>query len=47
MENEYLSLSQVMRDLIPLQEILKEIMNTVFDKNQAVPKCTKILKVIQ
>ena len=29
-----------MRDLIPLHEILKEIMYIVFQKEQAVPKCT-------
>ena len=32
MESEYLALSQAMRDLIPLREILKEIMHTVFEK---------------
>ena len=40
MESEYLALSQAMRDLIPVREILKEIMGMVFKKVEAVPKCT-------
>ena len=40
MESEYLALSQSMRDLIPLREILKEIMSIVFQKEQIVPKFT-------
>ena len=40
MESEYLAISQEMRDLIPLREILKEIMLIVFQKEKAAPKCT-------
>ena len=40
MESEYLALSQAMRDLIPLREILKEINKTVFGKVVHIPKCT-------
>ena len=40
MESEYLALSEAMKDLIPLREILKEIMCTVFNNDQAVSKCT-------
>jgi hypothetical protein len=32
MESEYISLSQSMRDLIPIREILKEILEVVFDR---------------
>ena len=32
METEYISLSQSMRDLIPIREVLKEIMTTVFER---------------
>jgi hypothetical protein len=32
MEAEYVALSQSMRDLIPIREILKEIMSVVFDR---------------
>ena len=45
MESEYLALSQAMRDLILLREILKEFMTMVFKKNKAVPKCTANSKV--
>jgi len=34
MESEYQALSQSMRDLIPIREILKEIMITVFEKGK-------------
>ena len=40
MESEYLALSQSMRDLIPLREILKEINTVVLEKSILVPKCT-------
>ena len=40
MESEYLALSQSMRDLIPLREILKEINNTVFNKTVITPRCS-------
>jgi hypothetical protein len=33
MEAEYVALSQAMRDLVPIREILKEIMKVVFDCN--------------
>ena len=39
MESEYIALSQSMRDLIPLREILKEIMVTVFDQPNLMLKC--------
>jgi hypothetical protein len=43
MEAEYIALSQSMRDLIPIREILKEIMLEVLDKNssQNVPHTPK------
>ena len=40
MESEYLALSQSMRDLIPLREILKEINSTVFKQVNHTPKCS-------
>ena len=40
MESEYLALSQSMRDLIPLREVLKEINHVVFDNREVYPKCT-------
>ena len=40
MESEYLVLSQAMRDLIPLREILKEIMSLVLNQSGSPPKCT-------
>ena len=40
MESKYLALSQAMRDLIPLREILKEINKHVFQKEVLMPKCT-------
>ena len=39
-ESEYLALSQAMRDLIPMREILKEIMQYVFKKEATTPKCS-------
>jgi len=39
MESEYLALSQSMRDLIPLREILKEINKHVFNKSVQIPRC--------
>ena len=39
MESEYLALSQSMRDLIPLREVLKEINTVVFGK-PVFPQCT-------
>jgi len=40
MESEYIALSQSMRDLIPLREILKEIMEQVFKTNKSKLKCS-------
>ena len=40
MESEYLALSQSMRDLIPLREILKEINDVVFKKANLTPRCS-------
>ena len=40
MESKYLLLSRAMRDLILLREILKEIIHTVFKKENIVPKNT-------
>jgi hypothetical protein len=40
MEAEYIALSQYMRDLIPIREILKEIRVTVFGNEAYKPKCT-------
>ena len=40
MESEYIALSQLMRDLIPLREILKEIMELVFNKSTCKLKCS-------
>jgi len=40
MESEYLALSQSMRDLIPVREILKELVQFVFKKEKATPKCS-------
>jgi hypothetical protein len=36
MEAEYIALSQSMRDLIPIREILKEVMTIVFDKSPSI-----------
>jgi hypothetical protein len=36
MEAEYIALSQSMRDLIPIREILKEVMTLVFDKTPSI-----------
>ena len=40
MESEYLALSQSMRDLIPLREILKEVNQMVFKISESTPKCS-------
>jgi hypothetical protein len=40
MEAEYIALSQSMRDLIPIRDILKEIRVTVFGDEAYIPKCT-------
>jgi hypothetical protein len=40
MEVEYVSLSQSMSDLIPIREMLKEIMKIVFGIEGHAPKCT-------
>ena len=40
MESEYLALSQAMRDLIPLREILKEVIQTVFNRIINMPRCS-------
>jgi hypothetical protein len=40
MEAEYVALSQAMRDLIPIREILKEIMGTVFRCRANIQYCT-------
>ena len=39
-ESEYLALSQSMRDLIPLREILKEINEIVFKQEKLTPRCS-------
>jgi hypothetical protein len=36
MEAEYITLSQSMRDLIPIREVLKEIMEVVFEHNKTI-----------
>ena len=41
MEAEYIALSQAMRDLIPIREILKEIMTTVFQRKDTIVYTTK------
>jgi hypothetical protein len=43
MEAEYIALYQSMRDLIPIREILKEIMLEVLDKKFK-PECTSYSK---
>ena len=40
MESEYLALSQSMRDLIPLREIMKEVNKIVFKKQTCTPQCS-------
>ena len=40
MESEYLALSQAMRDLIPLREIMKKINHEVFKNLNLIPKCS-------
>jgi hypothetical protein len=40
MEAEYVALSQSMRDLIPLRELLKEVMSVVFDTPDSIRYCT-------
>ena len=40
MESEYLALSQAMRDIVPLREIMKEINKEVFDNVIHMPKYT-------
>jgi hypothetical protein len=36
MEAEYIALSQAMCDVIPIQEVLKEIMTTVFQVSKTI-----------
>jgi hypothetical protein len=40
MEAEYIALSQAMRDLIPIQEVLREIMTTVFQVSKTISNQT-------
>jgi hypothetical protein len=40
MEAEYIYLSQLMRDLIPVREILKEIKNHMLGEDDFSPKCS-------
>ena len=40
MESEYLALSQAMRDLIPLREILKEVNTIIFNRLINMPQCS-------
>ena len=40
MEAEYIALSQAMRDLIPIREVLKEIMSIVFKVSKTISYCT-------
>jgi hypothetical protein len=44
MEAEYVALSQSMRDLIPIREILKDIMKVVFGIEDHTPKCATYSK---
>jgi hypothetical protein len=46
MEAEYISLSQYMRDIIPVREVLKEIILVVFEK-KFTPECTTHSKAFQ
>ena len=39
MEAEYIALSQAMRDLIPIREVLKEIMSIVFKLSKTISYC--------
>ncbi len=41
MESECLVLSQLMRDVIPLREVLKEINKVVFQNPEETPRCSK------
>jgi hypothetical protein len=48
MEAEYVALSQSMRDLIPIREVMKEIMMIVFNIEQKTPIiCTPRLLMMQ
>jgi hypothetical protein len=47
MEAEYVALSQSMRDLIPIRETLKEIMQIVFGVEGTVPKCATYSKAFK
>ena len=40
MEAEYIALSQAMRDLIPIREVLKEIITIVFRVSKTIYYCT-------
>ena len=44
MESEYLALSQAMRDIIPLHEILKEVNKIVFNRVINMPRCSASYK---
>jgi peroxiredoxin len=46
MEDEYIALSQSKRDLIPVKEVLKEIMLVIFEK-RFTPDCTTHSKAFQ
>jgi hypothetical protein len=47
MEAEYVSLSKSMRNLIPIRETLKEIMQIVFGVEGHAPKCATYSKVFK
>ena len=40
MESEYQALSQSMRDILPLREILKEVLALVLNQDKLMPKCS-------
>ena len=40
MESEYLTLCQVLRDLIPLQKLMKEVNKEFFKRDIDIPKCS-------
>jgi hypothetical protein len=47
MEAEYIALSQSMRDLIPVREILKEIKNHMLGEDDFSPKCSSRSKAFK
>jgi hypothetical protein len=47
MESEYIALSQSMRDLIPIREILKDIKKYMFLDENYTPKCASHSKAFK